>query len=173
MLIRAATPADVPAITAIYAHHVLHGTGTFEEVPPDAAEMAGRFARITGQGWAWLVAEAPDGSLLGYAYHAPFRDRSAYRHTAEDAIYVRDDVRGQGVGKALVEALLVRAEAAGLRQMYALIGDSENVGSIGLHAACGFRQIGVMKGAGLKFGRWLDVVIMQRTLGEGDRSLPG
>jgi phosphinothricin acetyltransferase len=173
MLIRDAIASDVPALTAIYAHHVLHGTGTFEELPPDAAEMARRFAHVTGNGWAWLVAEAPDGTVLGYAYHAPFRDRSAYRHTAEDAIYVRDDVRGQGVGKALVEALLKRAEAAGLRQMFALIGDSENVGSIGLHVAAGFRQVGVMKAAGLKFGRWLDVVIMQKTLGEGDRTPPG
>ena len=172
MLIRDAIDADVPALTAIYAHHVLHGTGTFEEVPPDAAEMAARFARVTGNGWAWLVAEAPDGTVLGYAYHAPFRDRSAYRHTAEDAIYVRDDVRGQGVGRALVEALLARAEAAGLRQMFALIGDSENVGSIGLHVAAGFRRVGVMKGAGFKFGQWLDVVIMQKTLGEGDHTLP-
>lgn len=172
MMIRDATAADVPALTAIYAHHVLHGTGTFEEVPPDAAEMAARLARVRANGWAWIVGEAPDGTVLGYAYHAPFRDRSAYRHTAEDAIYVRDDVRGQGVGKALVEALLERAEAAGIRQMYALIGDSENVGSIGLHASAGFRQVGVMKSAGVKFGRWLDVVIMQRTLGEGDRTLP-
>jgi phosphinothricin acetyltransferase len=172
MLIRDAIAADVPALTAIYAHHVLHGTGTFEEVPPDAAEMQARFERVTGQGWAWLVAEAPDGTVLGYAYHAPFRDRSAYRHTAEDAIYVRDDVRGQGVGKALVEALLARAEAAGLRQMFALIGDSENVGSIGLHVAAGFRRVGVMKAAGFKFGQWLDVVIMQKTLGEGDHTPP-
>ena len=172
MLIRDATEADIPALAAIYAHHVLHGTGTFEETPPDPAEMAGRFALITGQGFAWLVAEAPDGSVLGYAYHAPFRNRSGYRYTAENAIYVRDDVRGQGVGKALVEALLARAEAAGLRQMYALIGDSENAGSIGLHVSAGFRRVGVMKAAGFKFGRWLDVVIMQKTLGEGDHSLP-
>jgi phosphinothricin acetyltransferase len=172
MLIRDATEADVPALAAIYAHHVLHGTGTFEETPPDAAEMAARFALITGHGWAWLVAEASDGTVLGYAYHAPFRNRSGYRYTAENAIYVRDDVRGQGVGKALVEALLARAEAAGLRQMYALIGDSENVGSIGLHVSAGFRRVGVMKAAGFKFGQWLDVVIMQKTLGEGDHSPP-
>jgi phosphinothricin acetyltransferase len=173
MQIRDATDADVPAITAIFAHHVLHGAGTFEEVPPDAAQMAARLARIRDNGWAWLVAEAPDGTLLGYAYYEQFRDRSAYRHCAENAIYVRDDVRGQGVGKALVQALLDRAEAAGFRQMLALIGDSENVGSIGLHVAAGFRQVGVMKAAGLKFGRWLDVVIMQKTLGEGDRTPPG
>lgn len=172
MQIRDAIAADVPALTAIYAHHVRHGTGTFEEDPPPEAEMAARLARVQDQGWAWLVAEAPDGVLLGYAYFAQFRDRSAYRHTAEDAIYVRDDVRGQGVGKGLVEALLARAEAAGFRQMLAVIGDSENTGSIGLHVSLGFRQAGVLKSVGVKFGRWVDVVMMQRSLGEGDRGLP-
>jgi phosphinothricin acetyltransferase len=173
MLIRDATPADVPAIAAIYAHHVLNGTGTFEEVPPGEAEMAGRLARVQGQGWPWLVAEAEDGTLRGFAYYAQFRERSAYRHTAEDAIYVREDVRGQGVGKALVQALLDRAEAQGFRQMLAVIGDSENTGSIGLHVSLGFRQAGLMKSVGVKFGRWVDVVIMQKALGEGDRDLPG
>jgi phosphinothricin acetyltransferase len=172
MLIRDATPADVPALAEIYAHHVLHGTGTFEEDPPDHAEVAARLARVQDRGWAWLVAEAPAGTVLGYAYYAQFRDRSAYRHTAENAIYVRDDVRGQGVGKALVQALLERAEAAGYRQMLAVIGDSDNVGSIGLHVSLGFRQAGVLKSAGVKFGRWVDVVMMQRSLGEGDRTLP-
>ncbi len=176
MQIRDATPADVPALTAIYAHHVLHGAGTFEEVPPDAAEMAERLARILGRGWAWLVAEAQPGEgvageVLGFAYFGQFRDRSAYRYTAEDAIYVRDDVRGQGVGKALVQALLDRAEAQGFRQMLAVIGDSDNVGSIGLHVSLGFRRAGVLKAAGLKFGRWVDVVFMQRSLGEGERDL--
>ncbi len=172
MLIRDATAADVPALTAIYAHHVLHGTGTFEEDPPDAAEMAARLARVQDKGWAWLVAQAPDGAVIGYAYYAQFRDRSAYRHTAENAIYVRDDVRGQGVGKALVQVLLERAEAAGFRQMLAVIGDSENTGSVGLHISLGFRQVGVMKSVGVKFGRWVDVVMMQKSLGEGDRTLP-
>jgi phosphinothricin acetyltransferase len=172
MRIRDATEADLPALTAIYAHHVRTGTGTFEEEPPDEAEMAARLARIQGKGWAWLVAEAHEGTILGYAYYAQFRDRSAYRFTAEDAIYVRDDVRGQGVGKALVAVLLERAEAAGFRQIFAVIGDGENAGSIGLHASLGFRQVGVMKSAGVKFGEWLDVVLMQRALGEGDRTLP-
>lgn len=172
MQIRDATAADVPALAAIYAHHVLHGTGTFEEEPPTEAEMAERLARVQGHGWAWLVAEAPEGTILGYSYFARFRDRSAYRHTAENAIYVRDDVRGQGVGKALVQTLLERAEAAGFRQMMAVIGDSENTGSIGLHVSLGFRQIGIMKSVGVKFGRWVDVVMMQRSLGEGDRTLP-
>jgi phosphinothricin acetyltransferase len=172
MQIRDATDADVPAMTTIYAHHVLHGAGTFEEMPPDAAEMAARRGRIAAHGWAWLVAEAVDGTLLGYAYYTQFRDDSAYRHCAENAIYVRDDVRGQGVGKALVQALLERAEAAGFRQMLALVGDAENVGSIGLHVSLGFRQAGVLRSVGLKFGRWVDVVVMQKTLGEGDRTLP-
>ncbi|WP_027284388.1 GNAT family N-acetyltransferase [Rubritepida flocculans] len=171
MIIRDATLADIPAIAAIYAHHVLHGTGTFEETPPGEDEMAARMAKVQGAGHAWLVAEQ-EGRVAGYGYYAPFRERSAYRFTAEDSIYVREDVRGMGVGKALVQALLARAEAAGMRQMIAVIGDSENVGSIGLHAALGFRQVGVMKAVGLKFGRWLDVVTMQRALGEGEHSLP-
>ncbi len=173
MQIRDARDADVPAIAAIYAHHVLHGTGTFEEDPPSAEEMAQRLAAVRARGFAWLVAEAEDGTIQGYAYFNQFRDRSAYRHTAENAIYVRDDVRGQGVGKALVATLLDRAAAAGFRQMLAVIGDSENTGSIGLHVSLGFRQAGVMKSVGVKFGRWVDVVIMQASLGEGDRTLPG
>jgi phosphinothricin acetyltransferase len=170
MPIRDATPADIPAIAAIYAHHVLHGTGTFEEVPPGEAEMAQRLRKVQEAGWAWLVAEAEDGTVQGYAYFTQLRDRSAYRCSAEDSIYVRDDIRGQGVGKALVQSLLERAEAAGFRQMFAVIGDSENVGSIGLHVSLGFRQAGILKAAGLKFGRWIDVVYMQKALGEGDRT---
>lgn len=171
MIIRDATAADLVAITAIYAHHVLHGTGTFEETPPTEGEMAARMAKVQGGGHAWLVAEQ-EGRVAGYGYYAPFRERSAYRFTAEDSIYVRDDVRGMGVGKALVLALLDRAEAAGIRQMIAVIGDSENVGSIGLHSSLGFRQVGTMKAVGLKFGQWVDVVTMQRALGEGERTLP-
>ncbi|MGG5811089.1 N-acetyltransferase family protein [Falsiroseomonas sp. CW058] len=172
MQIRDATAADLPAMTAIYAHHVATGTGTFEEEAPDEAEMTSRLAKVQGAGWAWLVAEAPDGTVLGYAYFTQIRDRSAYRFSAEDSIYVRDDVRGQGVGKALVEALLARAEACGFRQIFAVIGDSENAGSIGLHASLGFRQVGVLRSAGMKFGRWLDVVYMQHSIGAGDRTLP-
>ncbi|MFC0408702.1 GNAT family N-acetyltransferase [Roseomonas elaeocarpi] len=172
MPIRDAASSDIPAMTAIYAHHVAHGTGTFEEEAPDAAEMTRRFERAQKAGWAWLVFENEANEVVGYAYYAQFRDRSAYRFTAEDSIYIRDDVRGQGVGKALVAELLARAEAAGFRQMLAVIGDSENVGSIGLHLSLGFRQTGVLRATGLKFGRWLDVVFMQRSLGEGDRTLP-
>ena len=170
--LRDATVADVPAMTAIYAHHVLHGTGTFEEDPPDEADIAARMAKVQDGGHAWLVAEE-DGLILGYGYFAPFRPRSAYRFSAEDSVYVRDDIRGQGVGKALVAELLRRAEAMGIRQMVAVIGDSENVGSIGLHISLGFRQIGVLKAVGMKFGRWVDVVQMQKALGEGEKTLPG
>jgi phosphinothricin acetyltransferase len=171
MMIRDATADDLTAITAIYAHHVRVGTGTFEETPPEHAEMAARIARVQGAGWAWLVAEA-DGTVIGFAYFNQFRDRSAYRFCCENSIYVRDDVRGQGVGKALVEVLLERATACQFRQMLAVIGDSENVGSIGLHVSLGFRQAGVLKAVGLKFGRWVDVVFMQRALGEGERTAP-
>ena len=171
MLIRDATPADVPALAEIYAHHVLHGTGTFEEDPPDQAEMARRVAAVQDQGWPWLVAEE-GGQVLGFAYLAQFRPRSAYRHAGEDSVYVRNDIRGQGVGKALVAALLRRGEECGFRQIFAVIGDSENVGSIGLHVSLGFRQIGLMRSAGAKFGRWLDVVTMQRAIGRGDRDPP-
>ena len=153
MILRDATAADVPAITAIYAHHVLTGTGTFEEEPPGEAEMAARLLKVQGAGCAWLVTEQ-DGVVTGYGYYNQFRDRSAYRFTGEDSIYVRDDVRGMGVGKALVQALLDRAAAQGLK----------HAGSIGLHAALGFRQVGVMRAVGLKFGRWLDVVTMQKSL---------
>ncbi|HEY4253028.1 MAG TPA: GNAT family N-acetyltransferase [Roseomonas sp.] len=171
MIIRDATAADLQAITAIYAHHVLHGTGSFEEEPPAEAEMAGRIAKVQDAGSAWLVAET-DGRVAGYGYYSQFRDRSAYRFTAEDSIYVREDVRGQGVGKALVAALVERAEKQGFRQMIAVIGDSENTGSIGLHLSLGFRQVGVLRAAGLKFGRWLDVVQMQRALGAGEKAPP-
>jgi phosphinothricin acetyltransferase len=171
MEIRDATDADLPAIQAIYAHHVLYGTGTFEEVPPDLEEMAGRFRKVVDRGFVWLVA-ADDTGILGYGYYAPFRERSAYRFTVEDSIYVRDDVRGQGVGKALVARLIELATAAGLRQMLAIIGDSDNVGSIGVHASMGFHMVGTMKSTGIKFGRWLDVVTMQRALGKGDTTLP-
>jgi phosphinothricin acetyltransferase len=171
MQIRLATAADLPDIQGIYAHHVLHGTGTFEEIPPSLEEMTERFDRGTQRGWAWLVAADSTG-VLGYAYYAQIRDRTAYRYTAEDSIYVREDVRGQGVGKALVSRLLVEAEKCGFRQMVAVIGDSENVGSVGMHASLGFHHVGTLRAVGLKFGRWLDTVYMQRALGIGDEALP-
>jgi len=171
MEIRDATEADIPEIQAIYAHHVLHGTGTFDESPPSAEEMHDKFRSVLDRGWCWLVATDATG-VLGYAYYTQYRDRSAYRFCVEDSIYVRDDVRGQGVGKALVSALIDHATARGMRQMIAVIGDSENVGSIGVHASLGFHMVGTLRAAGVKFGRWVDVVSMQRALGEGDADVP-
>ena len=171
MEIRAATEADIPEIQSIYAHHVLTGAGTFEEVPPSVEETADRVAKVLQRGWSWLVATDATG-VLGYAYYTQFRDRSAYRFCAEDSVYVREDVRGQGVGKALVTRLIDDATAAGMRQMIAVIGDSENVGSIGVHASLGFQMVGTLRSAGVKFGRWVDVVSMQRALGRGDADVP-
>ena len=171
MQVRTATESDLPEIQSIYAHHVLHGTGTFEEVPPPVEEIAQRFLKVIGHGWSWLVATDATG-VLGYAYYTQFRDRSAYRFCVEDSVYVREDVRGQGVGKALVAQLIQDATVAGMRQMVAVIGDSENVGSIGVHASLGFVMAGTMRAVGVKFGRWLDVVSMQRALGRGDADLP-
>lgn len=171
MEIRAATLADVPEMQSIYAHHVLHGTGTFDEVPPSVEEMTERFLKVVEHGWSWRVAVDATG-VLGYGYYTQFRDRSAYRFAVEDSIYVRDDVRGQGVGKALVGQLIQDATAAGLRQMIAVIGDSENVGSVGVHASLGFSMVGTMKAVGVKFGRWIDVVTMQRALGRGAADVP-
>ncbi len=171
MDIRPAQVADLPEIQAIYAHHVLHGAGTFEEIPPALEEVERRYAGIVGRGWSYLVATDATG-VVGYAYYSQMRDRSAYRHTAENSIYVRDDVRGQGVGKALVARLLAEAEAQGFRQMIAIIGDSENVGSIGVHSSLGFHQVALLRAVGLKFGRWVDSVFMQRPLGRGDTDLP-
>jgi phosphinothricin acetyltransferase len=171
MRIRPVRPADLPELQGIYAHHVLHGTGTFEDVPPSVEELAERLARVTGQGWPWLVAEDAAG-VLGFCYLTRFRPRPAFRFCAENAVYVRQDVRGQGVGKALVAALIAAATAAGFRQMVAVIGDSENVGSIGVHASLGFQRVGTLRGVGRKFGRWLDTVYMQLPLGAGDDTDP-
>ena len=171
MEIRPAGDADLPEIQSIYAHHVLHGTGTFEEVPPSIEEMTARHAGVVARSWPWLVAADATG-VTGYAYYAQIRDRSAYRYTAETSVYVRDDVRGQGVGKALVAALIDHAETKGFRQLVAVIGDSENVGSIGVHSSLGFIRVGVLRASGAKFGRWLDTVYMQRALGPGDSTPP-
>lgn len=162
--LRAAREADVQEIQAIYAQHVLNGTGTFDEIPPSVEQMTEHFRHVTGRGWGWIVAADATG-VLGYAYCAPFRDRSAYRFTAETSVYVRDDARGRGVGKALLGKLVEAAAAAGFRRMVAVIGDSGNAGSIGVHAALGFTPAGTLRQAGLKFGRWLDVVFMERTIG--------
>jgi len=171
MEIHAATERDIPEIQSIYAHHVLTGTGTFDEAPPSVEEIAEKFGKVVGEGWSWLVATDATG-VLGYAYYTQFRDRSAYRFCVEDSVYVREDVRGQGVGKALVARLIEDATARGMRQMIAVIGDSDNTGSIGVHASLGFQMVGTMRSIGVKFGRWLDVVTMQRPLGRGDADTP-
>ncbi len=171
MNIRATDSSEFAEVQAIYAHHVLHGTGTYEEVPPSIEEMEARILTVTKRGWPWLVAVDATG-VLGFGYFQQLRDRSAYRFTAEDSIYVREDVRGQGVGKALVVRLLEMATEQNFRQMIAVIGDSANVGSIGVHASLGFQRVGTLRSTGLKFGRWLDTVYMQRALGLGDADLP-
>ena len=166
LLIRPSTLADLPAITAIYAHAVLHGTGTFEIEAPDEAEMARRRDDVLSKGLPWLVAQADD-QVLGYAYANHFRPRRAYRFCLENSIYLAAQARGQGLGRLLLTELVGRCEAAGARQMLAVIGDADNAGSIGVHAALGFEHCGVLKAAGWKFDRWLDVVLMQRSLGHG------
>lgn len=171
MEIAAATPADAPAIAAIYAHHVLHGTATFETVPPGEAEMAARMDKVLAGGWPWLVAKDGGGAVLGYAYAAPFRDRPAYRFTCENSIYIAHDRRGQGIGRALLAALLDASEACGFRQMIAVIGGAEPA-SAALHGACGFVETGRMHSVGRKQGRWLDTLYMQRALGEGADTPP-
>ena len=169
--VRASTPEDLPAITAIYAHHVLHGLASFELVPPDVNEMARRRAEVLARGLPHLVAEA-GGQLAGYAYAAPYRERPAYRYALEDSVYIHPDYIGRGMGRALLEILIETCTGAGCRQLIAVIGDSGNAGSIGLHAACGFVRTGLLPSVGFKFGRWVDSVLMQRALGEGDRTLP-
>jgi phosphinothricin acetyltransferase len=168
--LRPAEPEDVPAIQAIYAHHVLHGLGTFEEVPPSPAEMAERCAAVLDRGLPWLVAE--EGEVLGYAYAGPFRTRAAYRFTVEDSVYVAEAARGKGVGRALLTAIIAECEAMGLRQMVGVIGDSGNAASIALHRACGFELKAIVPAVGWKHGRWVDVVWMQRALGPGASTPP-
>lgn len=162
---------DIPAIQQIYEHAVLHGTGTFETDVPDRAEMARRRTEVLSRSLPYLVAER-DGQVLGYAYANYFRPRLAYRYFVEDSIYLSPQVQGQGIGRLLLAELVARCEAAGARQMIAVIGDSQNLGSIGVHRSLGFEQNGLLKSAGWKFGRWLDVVLMQRQLGQGDTSSP-
>lgn len=169
--IRPCNDGDVAAVCAIYGHHVLHGRGSFELDPPDEAEMARRFADLRDRGMPCLVAEQ-DGEVVGYAYAAAFRPRPAYRHTVEDTVYVRADRAHRGIGRALLSALIEECIRLGFRQMIAVIGDSANDGSVRLHAALGFHPAGVLRGIGFKHGRWLDVVQMQRPLGDGDGALP-
>ena len=170
MRLRPAQPEDIPAVQAIYAHHVLHGLGTFEEIPPTQAEMANRCAAVVERGLPWLVAE--EGEVLGYAYAGPFRTRAAYRFTVEDSVYVADVARGKGIGRALLAAVISECEAMGLRQLIGVIGDSGNAASIALHRACGFDLTAIIPDVGWKFERWVDVVWMQRALGAGDSAPP-
>ncbi|MFM5886491.1 MAG: N-acetyltransferase family protein [Novosphingobium sp.] len=176
MQIVPAQPADAAAIAALYAHHVLHGTATYEIVPPGTDEMAARMAKVAAAGEPWLVARDSDAdgdsALLGYAYASRFRDRPAYRYACENSIYIRHDRRGQGVGKALMLALMEAARDHGFRQMIAVIGGAEPA-SVALHAACGFAQAGRLHAIGRKQGRWLDNVYMQIALGDGDTTAPG
>lgn len=177
--VRDAHEGDAAALAAIYAHHVLHGLATFEIEPPDAAEIARRLKDLQARGYPWLVAESSDLSptasprrLLGYAYAGPYRARAAYRHTVEDSIYLCPEAAGQGLGRALLVQLIEAAVSRGYRQMVAVIGDSDNAASIGLHAACGFEPAGMLRAVGFKFGRWVDSVQMQRALGPGASTPP-
>ncbi len=161
----------MPAIQSIYAGHVLNGLASFEEVPPDMAEMARRHGAITARGLPYIVGEIA-GTICGYAYASPFRDRSAYRYTVEDSVYVAPDFHRRGAGRALLGAVIEGCAELGYRQMIAVIGDSGNTGSIGLHAALGFAHIGIMPPVGFKHGRWVDTVRMQRALGPGASTPP-
>jgi L-amino acid N-acyltransferase YncA len=170
-IIRDATDADVPAIQAIYSHHVLTGVASFEETPPSVDDMRARRASVLQHGLPYLVAEL-DGRVAGYAYATLYRPRAAYRHTIEDSIYVDDASRGRGVGRALLAALVERCEAGPWRQMIAVVADGGRGGSTSLHAALGFETIGTLKAVGFKHGRWLDSTLMQRALGAGSGTLP-
>jgi L-amino acid N-acyltransferase YncA len=169
--VREATRADLPVVQSIYAHHVMHGLASYEEVPPDLAEMQRRFDDVKAQGLPYLVAEL-GGLVVGYGYCTLFRTRSAYRFTLEDSIYVKNGLLGKGIGKALLSILIERCTELGYRQLVAVIGDSGNAGSIGLHASLGFLRAGMLRSSGFKFGRWVDTVTMQRPLGPGDGTLP-
>jgi phosphinothricin acetyltransferase len=169
--IRDAEPADAPALRAIYAHHVLTGLASFEETPPDAAEMERRLKAIVGAGYPYRVAVV-GGAVKGYAYASAYRTRPAYRYTVENSVYVAADAQRLGIGRRLLADLIERCQRLGFRQMVAVIGDSANAASISLHADLGFRRVGTIGSCGFKFGRWVDSVIMQRALGAGDRAPP-
>jgi phosphinothricin acetyltransferase len=170
-VLRTAEAGDLPAIQAIYAHHVMHGLGTFEVTPPGVEEMTRRWRAVTDDGFPYLVGVV-GGAVMGFAYAAPYRPRPAYRFAVEDSVYVAPGHGRCGYGRQLVSALIERCAAMGLRQMLAVIGDRQNLGSIGLHAGLGFREVGHLPSVGFKHGRWVDVVVMQRALGDGDRTMP-
>jgi L-amino acid N-acyltransferase YncA len=169
--IRLSRDDDIAAITAIYGYHVLHGVASFEETPPAVDEMARRRRAVLDHGLPYLVAET-GGRVVGYCYAGPFRPRSGYRFTLEDSIYIDPAEIGRGIGRALLTPLIAQSEELGYRQMVAVIGGSETVASIGLHAALGFAHAGVLPAVGFKFGRWIDIVLMQRALGPGAAILP-
>ena len=169
--IRPTSAADLPSITEIYAHEVRFGTATFELVPPDLAEMTRRFQVLIDGGFPYFVAVL-DGSVVGYAYASSYRPRPAYRFTVENSIYLRPAIHRRGVGLQLLQRLIIECEALGYRQMIAVIGDSANAGSVGVHTRTGFTLIGTHPNVGFKFGRWLDTVMMQRALGEGAETMP-
>ena len=170
--IRPSRDEDVAAIAAIYGHHVLHGLASFEETPPEPAEMARRRGDILARDLPYLVAERA-GRVVGYCYAGPFRPRVGYRYALEDSIYIDAAEVGRGIGRALLQPLIEQCEELGYRQMIAVIGGRETVASIRLHAALGFTHVGVFSGVGFKFGRWVDTVLMQRALGSGSATLPG
>ncbi len=168
-IIRPSTDTDLPEITAIYTHQVLHGTGTFEIDPPDLADMTARRADVLLKGLPYLVAaDSVSGRVLGYAYCTWFKPRQAYRFSAEDSVYIAPDVHGKGLGRALLAELTAQATKIGVRKLIAVIGDSKNLGSIGVHRSAGFTDVGVLKSCGWKFDQWLDVVLMEKALGLAD-----
>jgi L-amino acid N-acyltransferase YncA len=170
-IIRPSRDEDVPAIAAIYGHHVQHGVASFEEVPPPPDEIAHRRGVIAADNLPYLVAEH-EGKVVGYCYASRFRPRSGYRYTLEDSVYVAPGHIGRGIGRSLLDSVLARCEALGYRQMVAVIGGRETAASIGLHQALGFSHAGILSGVGYKFGRWVDIVLMQRPLGPGTVALP-
>jgi L-amino acid N-acyltransferase YncA len=171
LIIRPSTDADLPAITAIYAHHVLNGTGTFEVDPPSVDDMRGRHDDVLSKGLPWLVS-VQDDKVVGYAYCNWFKPRPAYRFSAEDSIYLSPEAAGKGMGRTLLAELMVQAQRVGVRKLIAVIGDSANAGSIAVHTSAGFQSVGVLKSCGWKFDKWLDVVLMDKFLGEADETPP-
>jgi L-amino acid N-acyltransferase YncA len=170
-LIRPSSDDDLPAITAIYSHHVLHGTGSFETEPPSLADMTARRADVLAKGLPYLVVEH-EGKIAGFAYGNWFKPRPAYRYSVEDSIYMAPDLQRRGLGRALLAELLAQFEAVGIRKVMAIVGDSANTGSVGIHLAFGFKQVGVVESCGWKFGAWRDIVIMQKAIGPGDTQPP-
>lgn len=163
MKVRSCQAADIPEVQTIYAHHVAHGVATFEEEPPSVEEMEGRRVAIVGAGFPFVVAEI-DGHVAGYGYASPFRTRAAYRFTCEDSIYIAPEMQRRGVGRAILRDVIDACRRGGLEQMLAVIGDSQNAASVGLHSHLGFEHVGTFRKVGFKFGRWVDVVLMQLAL---------